>query len=150
MIDPLDLGIPRGDDALIRRAIAERRLIRCIFDGHERIGEPHDFGVRDGGAELHLWQVRGSSKQGRLPGWRSLRFPDAHDFVILDERFPGQRSPPSGQHRAWEEVWARVAPPEPPLRRREAPPLTYVVAEEPVIRRASAASPGRRAARRRP
>jgi hypothetical protein len=141
MMDPLDYDIPRGVDALIRRAIARKRLIRCVLDGRERIGEPHDFGIRDGRAKLFLWQVRGASRQGRLPGWRTLRFPETHDFVILEERFPGRRGPASGRHRRWDEVWARVEPPEPMLDR---------VAKPPSPRRASASSPGRRAARRRP
>jgi hypothetical protein len=144
--DPLDYGVPRGVDALIRRAIAEKRLIRCIFDGRERIGEPHDYGIRGDHAELFLWQVRGSSKHGSLPGWRPVSFPDAHDFEIVEERFPGQRAPASGHHRDWDEVWARVAPPEPPV---DEPPLVYV-AEETSAKRASAAVRDRRAARRRP
>src|SRR4051812_39229227 len=112
MIDPFALGVPRGVDALIRRAIAERRLLRCVFDGHERIGQPHDYGIFKGRVELFMWQLRGTSKHGDLPGWRPLRLAESDGFIILEQRFSGQRPPPTGKHRQWDELWARVQPAE--------------------------------------
>src|SRR4051794_33439852 len=110
MIDPFDFGVARGVDALIRRAIAERKLLRLIYQGHERIGEPHDYGLKHGEAVLLFWQTGGRSRAGALPGWRTLKVADGDDFELIDRRFPGGRAPPSGTHGTWDELWARVRP----------------------------------------
>ena len=34
-------------DALIRRAIAERRLLKLTLNGRVRIVEPHDYGIKN-------------------------------------------------------------------------------------------------------
>ena len=116
--------VPRAVDALIHRAIAERRLLRCVFQGHERIGEPHDYGIKNGRVELFLWQTGGTSRSGALPGWRVIHVVEAEDVAVLERRFPGRRETPTHQHRGWDELWARVRPrdavDEPARPRREA------------------------------
>ncbi len=105
-----DRQVSRDVDSFLRQAILERRLIRFWLDGLERIAEPHDYGERNGAVQLLVYQVRGSSKSGRLPNWRLVRVARASAFELLEERFAGGRSTPSGEHAAWDELFLRVEP----------------------------------------
>lgn len=101
----------REDDRVIRTAIAEKRMIRFTMDGRERIGEPHDYGMRKGKSSLLIWQVAGYSRSGRLPEWRWILLEKASNFELLDLTFAGGRGDDEQQkHSDWEEVWARVKP----------------------------------------
>ncbi|HWW62680.1 MAG TPA: hypothetical protein VN181_15000 [Thermoanaerobaculia bacterium] len=101
----------REDDRVIRKAIAEKRMIRFSLDGRERIGEPHDYGMRKGKPSLLVWQVGGYSRSGMLPEWRWILIEKASDFELLAEKFAGGRGDDKRQtHSDWEEVWARVKP----------------------------------------
>src|SRR5579884_285452 len=62
---------PSSLDTLIRKAIRNRRLIQFQYKNHERIAEPHDYGVQNGIVRLFCYQVGGRST-GRLPGWRMI------------------------------------------------------------------------------
>jgi hypothetical protein len=101
------------DDALLRFAIEDRRFIRFTLHGHERVGEPHDYGVRDGKEQLLVYQVGGTSSSGKLPGWRMVVLAEATDFVLLEDRFAGGRGAASVNHKEWDRVFARVAPAPP-------------------------------------
>lgn len=101
---------PRDVDRILRQAIRERRLIRFWLDGHERIAEPHDYGLRRDAVHILVYQVRGGSKSGGIPDWRLVRLARATDFELLDERFEGGREVPSGDRTAWERVYLRVEP----------------------------------------
>ena len=53
MTTPPESGAPSSAaDAVIRRAITERKLIQFSLDGGPRVAEPHDYGVRKGKAQL--------------------------------------------------------------------------------------------------
>jgi hypothetical protein len=108
------MQFPREVDRIIRQAIGERRLIRFWLDGHERIAEPHDYGIRSDAVHLLVFQVGGTSKSGGLPDWRWVRLARASGFELLDRRFDGQRPPPGDRHAAWERLFLRVEPPDPP------------------------------------
>jgi hypothetical protein len=99
---------PREVDRILRRAIAERRLIRFWLDGHERIAEPHDYGIKNDSVHVLVYQVAGSSKSGRLPDWRWVRLARASAFELLDQRFAGGRDVPSGRHAEWDRLFLRV------------------------------------------
>jgi hypothetical protein len=98
------------DDVRIRFAIEQRRLVQFSLQGGIRVAEPHDYGIRDGVAQLLAYQVRGASQSGRLPNWRWVILSRASGFVVLDETFAGGRGAPSGKHSTWEKLFARVAP----------------------------------------
>ncbi len=100
-------------DAVIRRAISERRLIRFTLDGGARVAEPHDYGVRKGKVQLLVYQLSGASRSGRLPDWRWVDLSRATDFQVLDQAFAGGRDAPSGKHANWEQLFLRVAGPAP-------------------------------------
>jgi hypothetical protein len=50
-------------DALLRRAIEERRLIQFNYKDKPRIVEPHDYGVHKGSVKLFGYQVGGLSSE---------------------------------------------------------------------------------------
>lgn len=100
-------------DKLIRKAIRNKQLIRLVYQNKVRVIEPHDYGIHKSVVKLLAYQVRGSST-GRLPGWRWLEVGGISDAQLMDETFPGNRPPPSGQHHQWDEIFIRVAPPEKP------------------------------------
>ena len=97
-------------DALIRRAIGERRLVRFSYHGRLRIAEPHDYGTRGGAEQLLVYQVAGESRSGRLPSWRRVAIAEMSGLTLLERTFAGGREVPSGAHSRWDELFLRVAP----------------------------------------
>ena len=104
------MQFPREVDQILRRAIAARRLIRFWLDGHERIAEPHDYGIRGDAVHILVFQVGGTSRSGSLPDWRWVRLSRATGFELLDQRFTGGRDVPTGHHAAWDRLFLRVEP----------------------------------------
>ena len=96
------------DETILRRAIAERRLVEFLFQGCVRIAEPHDYGVRQGKTQLLAFQVAGESKSGALPNWRWIDLAHASSFRLLEQTFAGGRPTPSGKHSPWEKLFLRV------------------------------------------
>ncbi len=105
-----DVQFPREVDQILRRAITERRLIRFWLDGHERIAEPHDYGIRKDAVHVLVYQVAGTSKSGALPDWRWVRLSRATGFELLDRRFAGGREREVGRHADWDRLFLRVEP----------------------------------------
>ncbi|PYP90571.1 MAG: hypothetical protein DMG65_11325 [Candidatus Angelobacter sp. Gp1-AA117] len=102
---------PKADsttDKLIRRAIAEKRLVRFIYQDKERVAEPHDYGQMKGTDRLFCYQVRGQST-GRLPNWRLVDISGISGLEVLEETFPGSRGADYDQHLNWNKIYARVA-----------------------------------------
>jgi hypothetical protein len=104
------MQFPRDVDRILRVAIAERRLIRFSLDGHERIAEPHDYGIKNGAVHVLVYQVGGTSRSGGLPDWRWVRLARATGFELLDQHFAGGRDPENGRHAQWEQLFLRVEP----------------------------------------
>jgi hypothetical protein len=103
---------PNSDlDKLLRKAILNKLLVGLMYQGKERIVEPHDYGIHKGVVKLLAYQVDGSSS-GKLPGWRWLEIGGISDAHFLQSTFPGNRPPPSGQHHRWDELFLRVEPAE--------------------------------------
>ncbi|BDC49060.1 hypothetical protein F183_A13760 [Bryobacterales bacterium F-183] len=98
-------------DALLRRAIAEKRLIEFRYKGKVRVVEPHDYGVHNGEVKLFGYQVGGESSQ-KLPNWRWGVVGEMSEVKVLEQKFAGGRGAASGKHHTWEKVFARVAKPE--------------------------------------
>jgi hypothetical protein len=95
-------------DEIILEAIHEKRLLRFVFGGKERIAEPHDYGIKQGVVRLFCYQVGGKSSSGRLPAWRWIEVAKMSNLEILDKTFPGSRGDSSKQHHRWDKVFARV------------------------------------------
>lgn len=89
-------------------AIERRRLIRFEYHELPRVAEPHDYGIINGVEQLLVYQVGGESRSKKLPDWRLVRVAEIKQLRILDKRFPGGRPVPSGKHKKWDPIFARV------------------------------------------
>jgi hypothetical protein len=94
-------------DALLRRAIEQRRLIRFNYKDKPRIVEPHDYGVHKGSVKLFGYQVGGLSSEP-LPNWRWALVNSISDLDLLKRTFPGRRPTASGKHHQWDQIFIRV------------------------------------------
>ena len=74
MISPLD--------KVLRTAIRKRRLIRLVYDGRDRIAEPHDYGIQDGAVRLLAYQVEPPA------AWRLFSVSKITDCALLEHTFP--------------------------------------------------------------
>src|SRR5262245_29426732 len=100
---------PQSIDNLLRAAITQRRQIRFLYHGRERIAEPHDYGIQNGRLRLLAYQIGGQSKSGTLPAWRLIDVSGMSNLEILPGTFPGNRLPPSGHHHKWDQLLLRVS-----------------------------------------
>lgn len=107
-------------DQLLRTAIASKRLIQFDYEDYPRVAEPHDYGVISGEKQLLVYQIGGESRSGKLPDWRLVRVAAMKRVRILSKTFPGGRSIPSGKHKKWDQVLARVEAPRNRLQRKDA------------------------------
>jgi predicted DNA-binding transcriptional regulator YafY len=74
-------------------AIRARRLLRFVYDGYERVVEPHAYGVNTAGHEaLSGWLVGGWSASATEPGWRMFRLDQMRDVAALAEAFDAERA----------------------------------------------------------
>jgi TDG/mug DNA glycosylase family protein len=96
-------------DALLRAAIAGKRLVSFKLHDLPRIGEPHDYGVRNGVPTLFFWQTGGESRSGPPRGWRSASIDKVSGLRLLEERFGGSRPAPTGRHIQWDQLFATVS-----------------------------------------
>ena len=79
-------------NVVICDAIRARRLLRFVYDGYERVVEPHLYGVNSAGHEsLSGWLVSGWSSSDPEPGWRTYLVDQMRDTAALAEGFSGTR-----------------------------------------------------------
>jgi hypothetical protein len=77
---------------IICDAIRARRLLRFVYEGYERIVEPHIHGMNSANHEmLSGWLVGGWSESRPEPGWRNYLVRDMHYVEALPDRFDGPR-----------------------------------------------------------
>jgi hypothetical protein len=92
-------------------AIGARRLLRFIYDGYERVVEPHQYGINSANHEmLSCWLVGGWSRSETAPGWRNYLVHDMHDIHALAESFPGPRAGYNAEDAAFRQVYCRLEP----------------------------------------
>jgi hypothetical protein len=90
-------------------AIGERRLLAFYSKDHERIAEPHDYGVKDSVRKLFYYQVGGTSSSGRPLGWRWAEPAEISGVKMLEKRFAGPRPAPTGRRVKWDRLFASVS-----------------------------------------
>jgi hypothetical protein len=94
---------------LLKEAIAAKRLIAFTLGERPRVAEPHDFGLIDGAEQLLFYQVGGQSASKAPSGWRRTPVAKISELRLLQDRFPGPRAAPSGQHVRWDALIATVS-----------------------------------------
>ena len=103
-------GVDPETHAALLAAIRQKHLVQFVFKGKERIVEPHDYGIQGKVAQLLAYQVGGVSNSGGLPDWRNFTVVSISNLVMLERTFPGNRPTPSGKHKPWDVLFARVDP----------------------------------------
>jgi len=78
---------------LICEAIKSKRVLKFIYEGFERIVEPHTYGVhKDTGNEvLSAYQIGGYSSSGKIPYWRLYVVSKISDLQITNDTFSQPR-----------------------------------------------------------
>jgi len=99
---------PTAKEEIIWYAILGKRLLSCNYKGHHRVIEPHVFGMKNGGDQLQIYQIRGESSQGKILGWRRLKLEEITNLEILDETFPGRRKV-KDLHSRFDKIYVIVA-----------------------------------------
>jgi hypothetical protein len=77
---------------IICDAVGAKRLLRFVYEGYERIVEPHLYGVNSADHEaLSAWIVAGWSWSSPEAGWRNYLVAEMQEVQVLADRFPGPR-----------------------------------------------------------
>ena len=96
-------------NALVCDAIRARRLLRFVYDGYERVVEPHLYGINTADREmLSGWLVGGWSRSGAEPGWRSYLVRDMVDVHVLAEGFDAAREGYDPHDDAFRQLFCRL------------------------------------------
>jgi len=101
--------MPLQPHLLLWAAIENRRMIRFVYHGKDRLAEPHDHGILNGSVQLLSWQVAGASTRP-LPNWLLTKVDEITGLVLLDQIFPGGRPTATGKHIKWDVLFIRVKP----------------------------------------
>jgi hypothetical protein len=102
-------------NTLICDAIRARRLIRFVYDGYERLTEPHAYGISTANHEvLSAYLIGGWSASEGAPGWRKYLVRDMHDIHALAESFAGARPGYNPDDRQMPQVFCRLEAPARP------------------------------------
>lgn len=84
-------------DAIICRAIRERRLLLVEYGETQRVVQPHLYGVdHTGDRLLSAYQLSGASASGASQGWKSFRMDRITSVALTDKTFDTAR--PEFQH----------------------------------------------------
>ena len=79
-------------NAIVCKAIQEKKVISFYYDGGVRLAEPHCHGVsKDGNDLLRAFQVGGHSESGNPVGWKLLRLDELSGLQITSQTFSGPR-----------------------------------------------------------
>lgn len=72
--------------AVIGTGIRDRWRLEFVYEGHPRVMDPHSYGVLSTGPlALSGYQVRGSSRSGPVPDWRTFDLEAIEQLEILEE-----------------------------------------------------------------
>ena len=91
-------------EQIIIDAIDKKKMIIFNYHKHERIVEPHVYGIKDNKKSLQAYQTGGTSSSGGLPQWRRLFTDEISDIRILNQSFSGKRDYPSGVHSSFDQI----------------------------------------------
>jgi tetratricopeptide (TPR) repeat protein len=95
--------------ALICDAIRARRLLRFVYDGYERVVEPHVHGINSANHEaLGAWLVGGWSASSPEPGWRNYLVAEMADVHVLAAPFAGPRLGYNPEDPGFRQIFCRL------------------------------------------
>ena len=86
------MAVSSDFDAVICRAIRERRLLLIDYSGTQRIVQPHVYGDDHAGDRLlSAYQVSGESASGASQGWKSFRMDRVRSIALAEGSFRAAR-----------------------------------------------------------
>jgi hypothetical protein len=98
-------------NVIICDAIRARRLLRFVYDGYERLVEPHTYGVNTAGHEAVSGRlVGGWSASEPEPGWRMYLVDQMRDVAALAEPFEGPHAGYNADDPHFVRVYCQVEP----------------------------------------
>ena len=93
----------------IASAIENRQLLAFRYGGHDRVVEPHIYGVdRRGHDALSAYQVRGGSESGAFAGWKMFHVDGMRAVRVLSATFARPRKDYNPQDASFSRVYARL------------------------------------------
>ncbi len=96
-------------NTMVCDAIRSRRLLRFVYEGYERIVEPHVYGINTQSHEmLSCYLVGGWSASKAEAGWRNYLVREMHDVQVLAEPFAETRAGFNPQDDAFRQVYCRL------------------------------------------
>lgn len=98
-------------EEIVKQGIRERKVVEFVYDDHQRVVEPHVYGIKNRRHGILAYQIGGSSSSGKLD-WKRFYFDKISNMKITDEGFPGPRPYPSGEHSKWDTTIAIVREPD--------------------------------------
>lgn len=94
---------------LICNAITQRHLLRFVYDGYERIVEPHLYGINTANREmLSGYLVAGWSASAPEPGWRNYLVSEMAGIHVLGTPFVGPRPGYNPEDQSIRQVFCRT------------------------------------------
>ena len=85
-------------------AIDAKKMLKFDYHDHQRIVEPHVYGIKDGKKSLQAYQTGGTSSSGGIPEWRRMFVDEMSNIQMLEQSFLGKRPSPSGVHSSFDEI----------------------------------------------
>jgi len=90
-------------------AIRTRSVLRFVYDGYERLVEPHLYAINTANHEaVSAWLVSGWSKSEPEAGWRTYLVREMADVQVLAERFAGPRPGYEPDDRRMGQIYCRL------------------------------------------
>lgn len=91
-------------DQIILDALAGRKVLKFMYNGLQRVCEPHVLGIANGVPQVLCYQLDGKSSRGGIPAWRRFDLASIGELETTAETFPGVRSIPQGPHTVWDTI----------------------------------------------
>lgn len=72
----------------ISSAIQNKQLLSFVYDGYQRVVEPHTYGIdTKGHTALRAYQVRGGSDSGEDSGWKLFHVNEIRGLSMIQDHF---------------------------------------------------------------
>lgn len=93
----------------IAEAIKQRRVLNVFYDGHDRLVEPHVYGINSAGHEsVSCYQIGGGSRSGKPEGWKEFWISKLGTATMTERTFAPRTSPSPWGDKPMKQVFARV------------------------------------------
>ncbi len=97
---------------IIISAIEHKTLLRFQYKGHQRLVEPHAYGVdADGQSKLRCYQIAGGSASFDPTNWKILNVSDIVMLQRTDQQFAGPRQGYKINDSAMTRIYAQLPSP---------------------------------------